>query len=61
MGLAEAQRTTSNCCIAKGSWMKPWSRSGNSKIRKERAHVREVTKVANVALGLPVVGRDTAG
>lgn len=44
--------------------MKPWFQSGNSKIRKERAHVRgvtQVTKVANVGLGLPVVGRETAG
>lgn len=54
----EAERSTSHYCNAKGSQMMPWFQGGNSKIRKERAQVREVAKVATQLWGPPVAGRD---
>lgn len=41
--------------------MKPWFQSDNSKIRKERAHVGEVTKVATTGLGAACCGQRLLG
>lgn len=55
--MGEAERTTRNFCNAERNAVKPWFQSDNSKIRKERAHVREVTKVANTGLGAACCGQ----
>lgn len=55
--LVEAERTTRNNCNVKRNLVKPWFQSENSKIKKEKAHVREVIKVANTGLGATCSGQ----